>query len=77
MVGELLAPGGEVCPMVVTSPFQLGQDITTNGVCCAAFRNPPHQQHIARPLPGQTLEVGLPPAPGPQARHQAILTVSA
>ena len=53
--------------MVVTSPFQLGQDITTNGVCCAAFRNPPHQQHMARPLPGQTLEVGLPSAPGPPA----------
>lgn len=62
-MGELLAPAGEVCPMLVSAPFQLGQDITTNGVCCAAFRNPPHQKHMTRPLPGQTLEVVLLPIP--------------
>ncbi len=56
-MGELLAPGGEVCPMVVPAPFKVGQDITTNGVCCAAFRDPPHQRHISRPLPDQSLEV--------------------
>lgn len=59
MVGELLAPGGEVCPMVVPAPFKVGQDITTNGVCCAAFRNLPHQRHTSRPLPDQSLEVSL------------------
>ena len=59
MVGELLAPGGEVCPMVVAAPFKVGQDITTNGVCCAAFRDPPHQRHVSRPLPDQSLEVCL------------------
>lgn len=56
-MGELLAPGGEVCPMIVAAPFKVGEDITTNGVCCAAFRNLPHQRHISRPLPDQSLEV--------------------
>ena len=57
MVGELLAPAGEVCPMVVIAPFKCGEDITTNGVCCAAFRNLSHQRHTSRPLPDQSLEV--------------------
>jgi hypothetical protein len=63
MVGELRAPGGEICPMLVTAPFQLGEDITTNSVCCAAYCNPPHQRHTCRPLPEQSLEVPPPPPP--------------
>ena len=57
MVGELRAPGGEVCPMLVPAPFSLGEDITTNTVCCATYCNPPHQRHTCRPLPDQSLEV--------------------
>ena len=43
--------------MLVSAPFGVGSDITTNGVCCGAYRNPPHQKHVARPLPDQSLEV--------------------
>ena len=69
MNGEVLAPGGEVCPMMVTAPFGVGEDIASNGVCCAAFRNPPHQKHIARPLPDQSLEVRLlDPAPWTESK---------
>lgn len=77
MVGELLAPGGEVCPMVVPAPFKVGEDITTNGVCCAAYRNPPHQRHTSRPLPDQSLEVASAPHPSSIASHSLLIKLTA
>ena len=44
---------GEACPAVLPAPFSLGDDVNGNSVCCASYRNPPEQIHIARPLPGQ------------------------
>lgn len=34
----MLMPAGEVCPTVVPAPLGLGDDITSNGVCCACYR---------------------------------------
>jgi hypothetical protein len=58
MCGRLLpVEGEEASPLVVPPPFGgLGADITANATCCAHFCNPPHQRHIARPLPGQGFE---------------------
>lgn len=58
MSGRLLPAEGDASPLVVAPPFaDLGQDITSNATCCAHFVNPPHQDHVARPLPGQGFEV--------------------
>ena len=35
----MLMPAGEVCPTVVSAPLGLGEDITSNGVCCACYRS--------------------------------------
>jgi hypothetical protein len=48
MNGFLLPCAGEANPTVLPAPFDLGADITANNVVTAAFRNPPHQKHIAR-----------------------------
>lgn len=48
-----------MCPMLVTAPFHLGDDIGSNGVCCAAFRHLPHQKHVTRLLAGQMLEASV------------------
>ena len=56
MSGILLPSDGEVCPSVLPAPFELGADITSNGVCCASYRNPPEQLHQCRFLPGQVPE---------------------
>lgn len=53
MSGVLLPAAGEPCPAVLPAPFSLGEDVNGNAVCCASFANPPDQEHIARPLPGQ------------------------
>ncbi|KAK9829481.1 hypothetical protein WJX72_006121 [[Myrmecia] bisecta] len=55
MNGEILMPAGEVCPSVVPAPYDLGEDITTNGACCAAYRNPPKRPHVTRLLEGAKL----------------------
>ena len=39
MNGLMLMPAGEVCPTVVPAPLGLGDDITSNGVCCACYRS--------------------------------------
>ena len=52
MNGFLLPCAGEANPSVVPAPYELGADITANNVVAAAFRNPPHQQHVARCCPG-------------------------
>ena len=59
MCGRLIpVEGEEAAPLVVSPPFGgLGDDITANATCCAHFLNPPHQPHVARPLPGQGFEV--------------------
>ena len=57
MSGHLLAAGGEVCPGVMSAPFELGKDIVGNAVCCANYTNPPSQTHVCRFLPGQVPEV--------------------
>lgn len=60
MSGALVPPEGEVCAAVVASPFRtLGDDITSNATCTALYVNPPHQQHVARPLADQGFEVRL------------------
>ena len=56
MNGFLLPAVGEPCPAVVPAPFSLGDDIAANSVCCACFRNPPHQRHLPRLLEGQAPE---------------------
>lgn len=56
MNGFLLPAAGEPCPAVVPAPFSLGDDIAANSVCCACFRNPPHQRHLPRLLEGQAPE---------------------
>ena len=48
MNGFLLPCVGDANPSVVPAPFDLGADITANNVVTAAFKNPPHQKHIAR-----------------------------
>ena len=60
MCGRLLPVAGEeASPIVVAPPFGgLGAPITGNATCCAHYVNPPHQAHVARPLPGQGFEVG-------------------
>ena len=60
MSGALLPAGGDVCPAVMPAPFELGQDITDNAVCCANYVNPPAQVHTCRFLPGQEAEVSSP-----------------
>ena len=61
MSGRLKPVEGEASPLVVAAPFDaLGPDITANATCCAHFCNPPHQPHVARPLPDQGFEVGQP-----------------
>ncbi len=61
MNGSLLPAAGEPCPAVVPAPFALGDDIMANSVCCACFRNPPHQRHVPRLLDGQVPEACRPP----------------
>ncbi len=61
MNGSLLPAAGEPCPAVVPAPFALGDDIMANSVCCACFRNPPHQRHVPRLLDGQVPEARRPP----------------
>lgn len=56
MNGSLLPTAGEPCPAVVPAPYSLGEDIMANSVCCACFRNPPHQRHTPRLLEGQAPE---------------------
>lgn len=56
MNGSLLPVANEPCPAVVPAPYQLGDDIAANSVCCACFRNPPHQRHLPRLLEGQAPE---------------------
>ena len=63
MNGFLLPAAGEPCPAVVPAPFSLGDDIAANSVCCACFRNPPHQRHLPRLLEGQA------PEARPASRH--------
>ena len=48
MNGFLLPCVGDANPSVVPAPYELGADITANNVVTAAFRNPPHQKHVAR-----------------------------
>ncbi|MCJ1427328.1 hypothetical protein MMC29_005231 [Sticta canariensis] len=57
MSGFLLPASGEACPAVVPAPFALGEDVAGNSVCCACYRDPPEQVHVARPLPGQMFEL--------------------
>lgn len=62
--GLVSPPQGEVCPAVVPAPFKLGEDITSNSVCCACLRMPePEQEHRTILLPGTVLDVSaLPPS---------------
>ena len=56
--GLVSPPQGEVCPAVVPAPFKLGEDITSNSVCCACLRMPePAQQHRTILLPGTIPDV--------------------
>lgn len=52
MNGLLLPCAGETNPSVVPAPYELGEDLTTNNVLVASFKNPPHQPHVARRAPG-------------------------
>ena len=59
MNGFLLPCVGDANPSVVPAPYELGADITANNVVTAAFRNPPHQKHVARcSLPRVYAQVG-------------------
>jgi len=68
MNGSLLPAAGEPCPAVVPAPFALGDDIMANSVCCACFRNPPHQRYVPRLLDGQVPEARCPPGARAAAR---------
>ena len=48
MNGLLLPCAGESNPSLVPAPFDLGDDITSNTVLMASYKNPPHQPHVAR-----------------------------
>ncbi|KAL4441265.1 hypothetical protein ABPG77_011502 [Micractinium sp. CCAP 211/92] len=53
MNGLMAAPGGEVCPAVLPTPFRgLGDDITSNSVVCCVYKLPPHHKHSVALLPG-------------------------
>lgn len=57
MAGSLLCVG-ETCPAVVPAPYEgLGDDITGNAVCMAAFINPPQQVHRCCLLEGAVPDV--------------------
>ena len=77
MSGRLLPAEGDAAPLVVAPPLEgLGQDITANATCRAHFVNPPHQEHVARPLPDQGFEVRANPS-APQVRCSSLLSTSA
>ena len=48
MNGLLLPCVGETNPAVVSAPYGIGEDLTTNNVVTASYKNPPHQPHVAR-----------------------------
>ncbi len=61
MNGLMAAPGGEVCPAVLPTPFRgLGDDITSNSVVCCVYKLPPHHKHSAALLPGAQEDVRWP-----------------
>ena len=51
MNGLLLPCAGEANPAVVPAPYDLGEDLTTNNVVVASYKNPDHQPHVARCVP--------------------------
>jgi 5'-3' exoribonuclease 2 len=53
MGGYMIPPNGDVCPMVIPTPFSgLGEDITANSVVCCVYKLPEHQPHKTQLLPG-------------------------
>ena len=66
----MLMPAGEVCPTVVPAPLGLGDDINSNGVCCACYRSASHANIVLlftdeRPLASCCLSVLLLSCPAP------------
>lgn len=75
MSGYILPPNGEVCPMIIPSPFSgLGDDITSNSVVCCAYKLPEHKAHKTHLLPGAEEEpciiTDLDIQPDPQLWHE-------
>lgn len=75
MSGYILPPNGEVCPMIIPSPFSgLGDDITSNSVVCCAYKLPEHKPHKTQLLPGAEEEpciiTHLDIQPDPQLWHE-------
>lgn len=66
---------GEACPKTLPSPFGLGEDISTNGVCFASYLHPSHQPHHCKLMDGANDEaIGLmkndiPPEAQPWHEH--------
>lgn len=60
MSGYIIPPNGEVCPMIVPSPFTgLGEDLTSNAVVCCVYKLPEHQPHNTSLLPGAIEEPSI------------------
>lgn len=60
MSGYIIPPNGEVCPMIVPSPFTgLGEDLTSNAVVCCVYKLPEHQPHNTSLLSGAIEEPSI------------------
>ena len=72
--GVVSPPEGEVCPAVIpaakgASGQPVGEDITSNTVCCVCLRMPdPPQRHITHLLPGTVPDVSRPSHPSHPVR---------
>eukprot|EP00210_Caulerpa_lentillifera_P001273 g1229.t1 len=65
----------DACPKSLSSPFDLGEDITRNGVCLASFVNPVHKLHQCCLMEGAREEIvglmrnDIPPEAQPWHEH--------